>query len=161
MKIKLDIDPANENEVIIKANEFNDDVKSIYDMLNNKSSPSNNHLLLYDDNKEYIININDILFFETELDNVYAHTKDFAFLCKLRLYELEELLPLSFMRISKSTIINITHVYSIERKLSSTSQVQFNNTHKEVYVSRRYYRLLKDKLLERSRLLWKKIFRLV
>jgi len=153
MKIKLDIDPANENEVIIKANEFNDDVKSIYDMLNNKSSPSNNHLLLYDDNKEYIININDILFFETELDNVYAHTKDFAFLCKLRLYELEELLPLSFMRISKSTIINITHVYSIERKLSSTSQVQFNNTHKEVYVSRRYYRLLKDKLLERSRLL--------
>ncbi|MDF9867741.1 DNA-binding LytR/AlgR family response regulator [Bacilli bacterium PM5-3] len=152
MKIRLDIDHAIEtDEVVVRAKEFNDDVKQIYELLNSKQS-NNNCLILYDDNKEYIINIKDILFFETELENVYAHTKDFAFQCKLRLYELEDRLPITFMRISKSTIINVSYVYSIEKKLSSTSLVQFDGCKKEVYVSRRYYKLLKEKLLERSRL---------
>ena len=161
MKIRLDIDQSiEEEEIVVKAKEFSEEVKLIYEQLNNKSFSSNNFLLLYDEEREYVISIKDILFFETELDNVYAHTINHTFLCKLRLYELEESLPISFMRISKSTIINVGHVYSIERKLSATSLVQFNNCAKEVYVSRRYYKLLKEKLLERSRL-WKEIYHLV
>ena len=44
--------------------------------------------------------------FETEEKVVYAHTKDDMFQVKYRLYELEEILPGYFMRISKSTILN-------------------------------------------------------
>ncbi|MDL2211531.1 LytTR family transcriptional regulator [Erysipelotrichaceae bacterium OttesenSCG-928-M19] len=152
MKLFLEIDSnLEEDEVRFKVKEFNDEVKELYDLLNTKEK-SSNHLMLYDDSKEYIINYNDIVFFETESDGVYAHTNNYAFQAKMRLYELENSLPSNFLRISKSAIININKIYSIEKRLSSTSLVQFVDTHKEVYVSRRYYRLLKDKLLERSRL---------
>ena len=65
------------------------------------------------------------------------------------LYELEELLPGQFMRVSKSAILNTSHVYSITKNLSSSSVVQFRNTHKQVYVSRMYYKPLKCKLEEK------------
>lgn len=152
MKIRLDIDSnITEDEIIIRAQDFNDEVRALYDTLNNRKD-ANNYLMLYDDKKEYLVHIKDIIFFETESDNVYAHTKNYAYLCKLRLYELEEQLPLTFTRISKSTIINVSQIYSIEKKFSAASLVQFNECHKEVYVSRRYYKILKEKLLERSRL---------
>lgn len=53
------------------------------------------------------------------------------------------------MRVSKSTILNINHIYSITRNLTSSSIVEFQNTHKQVYVSRHYYKPLKFKLLEK------------
>lgn len=68
---------------------------------------------------------------------------------RYKLYELEELLPGQFMRVSKSAILNTSHVYSITKNLSSSSVVQFRNTHKQVYVSRMYYKPLKCKLEEK------------
>ena len=151
MKISVEINSEiEEEEIIIKARTFSDEIKSLSDMLENKKD-SNDYLLLFDEKKEYLININDIIFFETENDNVYAHTKDYAYLCKMRLYELEKKLPKNFERISKSAIINIFQIYSIEKKFNAASLIQFNECHKEVYISRRYYKMLKEKLLERSR----------
>ena len=68
-----------------------------------------------------------------------------------KLYELEEFLPGYFMRVSKSTILNTNHIYSITRSISSSSKVEFQNTHKQVYVSRYYYKPLKIKLLEKRK----------
>lgn len=152
MKIKLDInDSVDEIEISLKAKEYSDEVKALHEKLLNYKNDDNS-LLLYDDNKEYLIAIKDIIFFETEGDKVYAHTTKYSYFCKSRLYELLDVLPHSFIRISKSTIINIHHLLSIERKFTSSSLIQFNNTHKEVYVSRRYYNNLKEQLLERSKL---------
>jgi Response regulator of the LytR/AlgR family len=50
----------------------------------------------YLDNTVYSLSTQDILFFETNDRNVYAHTKDNAFLIHYRLYELEENLPDNF-----------------------------------------------------------------
>ena len=151
MKIRVEINSEiEEEEIVIRARTFSEEIKSLSEMLENKKETSD-YLMLYDDKKEYLIHLNDIIFFETESDNVYAHTKDFAYLCKMRLYELEKKLPGDFVRISKSTIINISQIYSIERKFNAASLIQFNDCNKEVYVSRRYYSMLKDKLLERSR----------
>lgn len=150
MKVILNIDnEIEEDTILINAKELSEEISQIY---NNFLSASleDNQLLLYKDNYEYLIKIKDIIFFETEGQNVYAHTSNDYFQCRLRLYELEERLPLNFLRISKSTIINVKQVYSLERKLSSASLVAFRNSHKEVYVSRRYYNVLKDKLNERS-----------
>jgi DNA-binding LytR/AlgR family response regulator len=65
------------------------------------------------------------------------------------LYELEELLPGFFMRISKSAILNTNQVYAINRNLAASSVIEFRNTHKQVYVSRNYYKPLKNKLEEK------------
>ncbi len=90
------------------------------------------------------------MFFETSADGVYAHTKNDAYVVKLRLYELEKELPDSFMRVSKSTIINLSKIMSLQKNITSSSLVRFMNSVKEVYVSRMYYKELKLRLHERS-----------
>ena len=78
-----------------------------------------------------------------------AHTAKEVFETRSKLYELEEVLPASFMRVAKSTILNVNHVYSITRNLTASSEVEFKNTHKKVYVSRNYYKALIAKLEEK------------
>ena len=92
--------------------------------------------------------IGHILFFETDGEKIYGHTKDEAYEVKQKLYELEELLPIAFCRISKSTIVNAKQIYSLEKSFSGTSTVNFYQTHKQVHVSRRYYQVLKERLNE-------------
>lgn len=99
---------------------------------------------------EIMIPLEDVLFFETEGDGVFAHLAKQAYSTRYRLYNLEETLPAWFMRISKSTIVNIRAIASLERNLTSSRAITYNNTHKVSYVSRMYYPGLKQKLEERS-----------
>lgn len=150
MKIKIEtIENLQEDEVVIKCGRMTKTIQKIYRMIADETS-SEPKLTFYKKNEEYYFPLRDILFFETNGESVYAHTADDAFLIKFRLYELEEMLPGYFARAAKSTIINIRHILSINRNLTSSSLVQFRNSHKKVYVSRLYYPMLKQKLNERS-----------
>ena len=60
------------------------------------------------------------------------------------------MLPSSFVRIAKSAIVNTAKIYSVARDLTASSRVQFSGTHKQIYVSRRYYQNLRQRLQERS-----------
>lgn len=106
-------------------------------------------IAFYKDDKEYYVSVQEILFFETEENTVFAHSKEDVYKVKFRLYELEKKLPKTFIRVSKSAILNTTHIYSIDRSFTSYNLVQFYNSHKKVYVSRLYYKELKHKLDER------------
>src|SRR5699024_681198 len=97
----------------------------------------------YKKETEYYLSLTDILFFETDAKTVYAHTAKDIYETKYRLYELETLLPAYFMRVSKSTILNCREIYSITKSISASSLVEFKNCHKQVYVSRNYYKTLK------------------
>lgn len=99
--------------------------------------------------RQYYLSLEEILFFETEGGSVAAHTAQDVFQTRLKLYELEEILPRHFMRISKSSILNTRLVYAINRNLTSSSVVEFQNSHKQVYVSRNYYKTLIDRLEEK------------
>ncbi|WP_300379441.1 LytTR family DNA-binding domain-containing protein [Clostridium sp.] len=150
MKILIEVDDKiKENEIIIKCSELSEDVKDIQVMLLNMLS-QNKGITFYRDDTEYYLSLEEILFFETEQNGICAHTIDNIYNVKYKLYELEEFLPGYFMRVSKSTILNINHIYSITHSISS-SKVEFKNTHKQVYVSRFYYKPLKIKLLEKRR----------
>ena len=151
MKIRIEVDKEiQEDEVIIKCKQLNDDVtniqKALTDILSKKTQ-----IIFYKNNSEYYIPLSEILFFETEESSISAHTIDNIYQVKYKLYELEDILPNNFMRVSKSTILNIDYIYSITKNLTSSSIVEFQNTHKKVYVSRHYYKLLKFKLLEKRR----------
>lgn len=151
MKIKIEVDnKVKENEVIIRCNELSEEIKKIQVILNDMLS-LNKHISFYRGDTEYYFPLEKILFFETEKNGICAHTIDNIYNVKYKLYELEESLPGYFIRVSKSTILNINHIYSITRSLSSSSKVEFQNTHKQVYVSRYYYKPLKIKLLEKRR----------
>ena len=151
MKIKIEVDESiNENEIIVRCKELNDEISQVQKALNEIVSKSN-QIIFYKGDTEYFFSLDNILFFETEGNSINAHTATDVFIVKYKLYELEEVLPGHFVRISKSTIININHIFSISRNLTASSLVEFNNTHKKVYVSRYYYKPLKIKLLEKRK----------
>ena len=137
MKIRIEIVPPEEEEIIIRVSELNQ-------IVSGKST-----LALYKNDAQFFVELNQILFFETDESGVCAHTAKEVFETRSKLYELEEILPASFMRVAKSTILNVNHVYSITRNLTASSEVEFKNTHKKVYVSRNYYKALIAKLEEK------------
>lgn len=151
MKIQIEVDEKiEENEVIIRCSKLSDDVKNIQTVLEDMLSKRKS-IIFYKNDTEYYIPLQEILFFETEEDGICAHTIDNIYSVKYKLYELEELLPGYFMRVSKSTILNLNKIYAITRSISSSSKVEFQNTHKQIYVSRYYYKPLKIKLLEKRK----------
>jgi Response regulator of the LytR/AlgR family len=78
VKIKLDISPDySEKEIVIKANANDAEVQEIVNRLKDVDSKIN-HLDGYLDEAVYSLETKDILFFETNDRNVYAHTSDKA-----------------------------------------------------------------------------------
>ncbi|MDF2512551.1 MAG: LytTR family transcriptional regulator [Herbinix sp.] len=151
MKVRIEIEESlEENEVIIRSSKLDESTQKIYNTLMELSKGSQ-HLLLYKGNVEYYLPLDQILFFETMDSGISAHTANQVYETSYRLYELEEMLPGYFMRVSKSTILNINHIYSVSRNLTASSEVQFYRTHKQVYVSRYYYKSLKIRLDEKRR----------
>ena len=149
MKIKIETDPAiMENEVIIRCGKIDDSIIKMEHALTDLCN-ANTNFIFYQDDKEFYFPLDNILFFETESNQVYAHTKKDVYQAKYRLYELEKMLPDCFIRVSKSTILNVYHVLSIKRNLTASSEVWFEGTHKQVYVSRNYYKQLKQRLEEK------------
>lgn len=156
MKIKIEIDDSlDEDEITIKCKEFDESIKKIQTAISSATS-SNQNFVFYKNETEYYFPLSSILFFESDENKILAHSADDVFTVKYKLYELEEILPRSFMRVSKSTIINTSKIYSISKNISSSSLVKFPNTYKQVYISRYYYKGLKEKLNEKRLSLWKK-----
>ncbi|APU72304.1 hypothetical protein BI355_2010 [Companilactobacillus crustorum] len=149
VRIKLDISADySEKEIIIKTNKKDDEVEDIIKHLQAVESKFN-HLNGYIDETVYSLQLREILFFETNERNVYAHTVDNAFLIHYRLYELEENLPDDFLRVSKSSILNVNEILSLTRSVTG-NLVKFKNTYKQIYVSRRFLKELKNKLNQRK-----------
>ena len=150
MKIKIEFEEnLQEEEIIIRCNSLTEKIQKIQKTLS-EVEHTKEKMILFKNETEYYLNLEDILFFETGLHGIEAHTIDNIFQCKFKLYELEEILPGSFMRISKSAILNTNKVYAINRNLTASSVIEFKNTHKQVYVSRNYYKPLKNKLEEKK-----------
>lgn len=149
MKIKIEIDESlSEDEVLIRCRGLTEQVTEIQKAVSEVVNTSQ-RFVFYRGNTEYYLALDEILFFETDGDGINAHTRDNIYQTKYKLYELEDLLPGCFMRISKSSIVNTNHIYSISRNLTASSVVAFAGTYKQVYVSRYYYKPLVNKLEEK------------
>ncbi|MEG0971781.1 MAG: LytTR family DNA-binding domain-containing protein [Lachnospiraceae bacterium] len=148
MKIQIEINSQlSEDEFIIRCRKVDGKVQKIQEVVADIVK-GQEKFVFYKGEKEYYLPLEQILFFETTDSKISAHTVDNVYLVKYRLYELEEILPKNFIRISKSTIMNLDHVYAINRNLTSASIVEFNNTYKQVCVSRYYFRTLQEKMKE-------------
>ncbi len=150
MKIRIELtDGLGEDEVLIRCGRVDDRIQKIHDYILEQSS-QNLSMTFYKQNEEFYFPLDNVLFFETEDEHLYAHTVNDEYRIKYRLYELEEILPRHFVRASKSAIVNMTQVFSIARNLTASSLIQFKGSHKHVYVSRHYYKTLRQRLNERS-----------
>ena len=147
MKIRTEICDSCEEEIIIRCQNRTEQIIHIERMLQNLAS-AKRALSLFSLGAEYFVEIGKILFFEVCDGKVYAHTKDRVFTTEYKLFELENLLPASFVRVSRSSIVNIFAVASMRRELVGNGELCFADCNKKAYFSRGYYKILRDKIDE-------------
>jgi len=148
VKLRIELtDGSTEDEIVIRCGRVDDNVQKIQEFILSLSAP---RMTFYKGSQEYYLPLEEILFFETEGEQVFAHTPGDAFKVKHRLYELEEILPRPFIRAAKGTIVNTKQIYAINRNLTSASRISFPDTHKHIYVSRHYYKSLREKMGSRD-----------
>lgn len=144
-KVRVEIDPECDEEIIIRCRNVSDEIARIESLVSS-IDPCEMELELGND--LYFVKTEQILFFETDGSKTAAHTVDRMYYTDLKLYELEERLPKSFMRISKSCIINVNAVSSIHKEITGICEAFLRDTVKKVYVSRGYYKQFREKINE-------------
>lgn len=86
-----------------------------------------------------MIDINEVESFFVEADKVYAHCgNNKTYRVKKKLYELEQVVPTGFVKISKSAIVNWSKVSKLNVQLSGTVNVVFKSGYSD-YISRRCF----------------------
>lgn len=149
MKIRIQTDDSlKEDEIILHCRSENQQIRTLQSSIEDLITKSFS-ILASQKRKEIYLPVSNILFFETSGSLIFAHTRNDMYEVNYKLYELEEFLPGYFMRISKSTIVNIHEILSIHRNLTSSSIIEFQDTHKQTYVSRHYFKVLKSRLEEK------------
>ena len=145
MKIRTEI--SDSEEIVIRCREQNDRIRALESAIE-VALRGENEIMLLSSGAEYFIPKADILFFESSDGKVYAHTKDAIYTAPYKLFELEELLPPFFVRISKSTIANVSEIAYLRRELVGNGEMGFRSCDKKVYFSRAYFKLLQYKIDE-------------
>ncbi|MDD2578926.1 MAG: LytTR family DNA-binding domain-containing protein [Eubacteriales bacterium] len=149
MHVRLEIVDKNQPETaVIRCHELTPEIEAMANLIR-RQDVSRQPIVFYKGDEHYYLSLREILFFETDDDHVYAHSAADAFEVKARLYELEAALPGYFVRVSRSAIASILHIYSIQKSLTGVSLVAFRQSHKEIYCSRMYGRELFRKMNER------------
>ncbi len=119
MKVRIELtDGSSEDEIVIRCRSLDSETQRLVEQL---LSSSQSRLAFYRGETEVLLPLGDVLFFETQGEHVYAHTADEAYRCKLRLSELLDRLPRTFIRASKSAIVNTARVYAVTRNLTAAS----------------------------------------
>lgn len=143
MKISIEnINRAEEEEIIIRCYEVNDEVLELMSKLKTKSGI----LIGYTDDTIYKINPSNVFYFESVENKVFIYGRDRFYECKQKLYELEQICDhRKFFRASKSVIINISKISHVRPSISGRFEATLENGEK-VLVSRQYVPVLKSKL---------------
>ncbi len=146
MRIKIEIADESE-EIVIRCRERDERILEIERVIDTVLKGSG-EMALYLSGTEFFVVKSDILFFESEGDKIYAQTSDKRYVTDYKLFELENVMPHYFVRISKSTIANVKVISSMRREVTGNGEVTFKNCERRAYFSRGYYKRLRDKIDE-------------
>lgn len=146
MKFRIEVDEnISENEIVLRCKNLDEDVLELQRQLSGITKASG-ALEIYSSEADYYLKFSEIIFLETDGGVVIVHTKDQIFHTKQKLYELEEVLPFYFFRVSKSTILNTREIRCIHKNITGASEIEFTGSLKKSYVSRNYYKPLLEKM---------------
>ena len=141
MKCTTIIDKTREEEVIIYAKEQTEFVEKIEAFVKSNSLDLTGYL-----NDSIIkLNITEIYCFAIEGGKIFAYTSDKRFLIKRRLYEIENMLDKSFVKINQSCIVSVSKIERFSASIAGSLLVVLKNGYKD-YVSRRQLKFVKERL---------------
>lgn len=142
MKINIDVDDSLQQDMItIHCKEITDEILELQRLLSQKQT-GGQKISAYIDDTEYYVDVKTILFLEADGNYISVHTAKSIYRVRQKLYELEELLPRDFLRVSKSTIVNTELIASIKKNITGASEISFRNSTKKAYASRNYIKAL-------------------
>ncbi|MBE6575303.1 MAG: LytTR family transcriptional regulator DNA-binding domain-containing protein [Clostridia bacterium] len=143
MKINLMEDPTlAETEILIRCPSMQGEVREIVAALNLVG----NTVAGQQGEDTCFVPLGDLLYFESVDDRVFFYTAEGTYETPSKLYQIEEKLkPTSFVRISKSAIVNLRRVTRMRREKNSRLLVTLS-TGESLVVSRQYMPAIKEKL---------------
>ena len=146
MKVECKISAEyKEPYAVLHINKMTDSVGEIISMLE-KENANSLTLIAKKDKNTYFIKPEDISLIRTEGREIvcYDGLKNRYVLSK-PLYELEQVLGSQFVRISKSTIINIRRIDHVAAGFNGTMELVMKNG-MESYISRSFRKIFKERL---------------
>jgi DNA-binding LytR/AlgR family response regulator len=145
--LKIRVEIADTDEIVIRCREHTSKVRAMEAAVAD-AIRGDSEIILCSDGREHFVYKSDILYFETYESKVYAHTAGCIYTAPYKLFELENILPSFFVRVSKSCIANIGKISSLRRELVGNGEMTFKNSNKKAYFSRAYYKLLQYRIDE-------------
>lgn len=147
MKITLEQADLTEPEIIIRGDISNPQVQNIVGLLNGKQSLQK--MFFFKNEKEYLFDITDVIYFEADNNKVFAHIGSELYETRHKLYELEGIgRSKGFIRINKGIIVNINHVLSVEAEFSGNYILFLRDTKTQLTISRKYVKDFKQYVME-------------
>lgn len=142
MKVEIrQIGPAEEENAVISVNTITDSIRSAVDLLENQCRT----IPVVSDGKTMMCRTDQIYYIESVDKRSFVYTKAGCYETKYRLYELEELLDVRFLRCAKAMIINIRKIRSVKGELNGRMRAEMLNG-EQIIISRGYVKELKEKL---------------
>lgn len=144
MKITLEPVPLSEVEVVIRGDASDPEVARLLGLLGSKSS---GRLMVQREDEQFVLDTAQIVYLETADNRVKVHTATETYESRQKLYELMEQLGVkSFVQVSKSTIVNLNFVKSIQAEFSGNYLIKLKNRNEKLTLSRKYFREFKERI---------------
>jgi len=139
VEVKISADAA-ETYAVIYTNHMSDEISRIIEQFD----AGRDIITALKDERTVILRPEEIYMLRVEDEKLIIYGKETRYRCSRRLYELQEQLGAGFMRISKSSIINLRYLESIEPSFSGMLLILKNGD--KDYISRKYLPDLKKYL---------------
>ena len=136
MKVNLFVSKdIEEPHADIHTNELTDNITKAMSIL--ESEESNDMLAVKRGSDIALLEFSDVFMLRVEQKQVKVYTEDGEYLIKKPLYQVEDTLPLDFVRISKTTIVNLKKIERVAPSLKGMMFIQLKNGLKD-NISRKY-----------------------
>ncbi len=143
MKIEIDIDEKySDIAVEIKSPKLTQDIEKMISLMRMIDM----QIAVKKEDEIVLLDTNQILYVEAVERKTFVYTKDESYEIDLRLYEVEQqLIDQGFIRISKTTIINLKKIQSLKADINRKIRVTLING-EQIVVSRMYADELRKRL---------------
>ncbi|MBP5654821.1 MAG: LytTR family transcriptional regulator [Clostridiales bacterium] len=135
MKVKVDISPEyKEAYAVICTDKMTDEIQRMVDLFSSTEQPIT---ALANEEDIVVLKSDEIYMVRVEDKDTIIYTDRNRYRSRKRLYEVGQQLGSKFMQISKTTLINLSYMDSIEPGFTGTLLLKLRNGCKD-YVSRKY-----------------------
>ena len=135
MKVNIDISAEyKEPYAVIHTDKVTDEIQRMIDVFSNSETPVT---ALQNEEDIVVLQPREIYMVRVEEGDTVIYGSRQKYRSRKRLYELAQQLGKQFMQISKTTLINLSYMDSIEPGFSGTLLLKLKNGDKD-YVSRKY-----------------------